>query len=122
MKHCPKCGAQLSDEDDYCYFCGSPYKDLEIGAKDEEEIKFREEKDDNFYYQTEARNGFALAGFILSFFSPIVGFIFSVIGLNKSKDMKGLGRGQAIAGIIISIANFIFSFILYYLAFGASSN
>ena len=48
-------------------------------------------------------NGMAIAGFVLSFLIPILGLIFSIIGLNRANqrpDQKG--RGLAIAGIIIS--------------------
>ncbi|MBQ1874601.1 MAG: DUF4190 domain-containing protein, partial [Paludibacteraceae bacterium] len=47
-------------------------------------------------------NGMAIAGFVCSFFIAILGLIFSIIGLNRSKQMGGKGRGLAIAGIIIS--------------------
>ena len=113
MKNCPKCGAQLADDDNYCYFCGSDLDEFSKEKREREDLQFNDQKDDNYYYQTQARNGFALAGFIVAFFSPMVGLILSIIGLNKSKDMKGLGRGQAIAGIIISICNFILSFAIY---------
>ena len=115
MKYCTKCGAQIADDDDYCYFCGNK---LNIEEKDEkEELKFSEQKDDEFYYQSERKNGLAIAGFVVAFFSPIVGLILSIIGLNKSKDMKGEGRGMAIAGIIIAIMTFVVSFIIYFIAF-----
>jgi hypothetical protein len=47
-------------------------------------------------------NGMAIAGFVLSFLIPLLGLIFSIIGLNRSKQMGGKNRGLAIAGIIIS--------------------
>lgn len=47
-------------------------------------------------------NTFALIGFILSFFVCIVGLVFSIIGLNKSKEMGGEGHSFAVAGIAIS--------------------
>lgn len=56
-------------------------------------------------------NGMATAGFVLSFFVPLLGIIFSVIGLSKSKD-AGKGKGLAIAGIIISILIGLFQFTL----------
>ena len=56
-------------------------------------------------------NGMAVAGFILAFFSPLLGIIFSCIGLSKSKERNGAGRTLAIAGIIISVINFILGMI-----------
>jgi len=50
------------------------------------------------------KNTIALVGFIFSFFIPIVGFICSIIGLNKASQVGGAGKGFAIAGICISAA------------------
>lgn len=49
-------------------------------------------------------NGFAIAGFVCSFFTSIIGLIFSIIGLNQIKRQGGKGKGLATAGIIISVA------------------
>ena len=48
-------------------------------------------------------NGMAITGFVLSFLFPLLGLIFSIVGLNKANqrpDRKG--HGLALAGIIIS--------------------
>ena len=54
------------------------------------------------------KNNMALAGFICSISGlitcgivSIVGLILSIVGLNKSKELNGEGRGLAIAGIVI---------------------
>ena len=52
--------------------------------------------------KTERTNGFAIAGFVLSFFFCVLGIIFSAIGLSKSKTLNN-GKGLAIAGLVISI-------------------
>lgn len=52
-------------------------------------------------------NGMAIAGFVCSFFFPLLGLIFSIIGLNRSKNMFGKGKGLAIAGIVISVVMWI---------------
>lgn len=53
-------------------------------------------------------NGMAVAGFVLSFFGGLLGLIFSIIGLKRSKE-PGRGRkGLAIAGIVISIVSMAF--------------
>lgn len=41
---------------------------------------------------------------VCSFFTSIIGLIFSIIGLNQIKRQGGKGKGLAIAGIIISVA------------------
>lgn len=59
----------------------------------------------------------ALAGLILAFLAPGLGLIFSIIGLSKSKQMNGAGRGMAMAGLIISIVYmvvYIFIMIFYW--------
>jgi hypothetical protein len=57
------------------------------------------------YYppQPERRNGFAIAGIILAVFFPILGLIFSIIGLTKSKARAGAGKALSIAGIVVSL-------------------
>ncbi len=57
-------------------------------------------------------NPMALTGFILSFFIPVLGFIFSLIGLTKGNNQSGTSKGLAIAGIVISIFVFIFQTLL----------
>ena len=47
-------------------------------------------------------NGFALAGAILCFL-PILGLIFSIIGLVRSKALAGAGRTAATVGIVLSV-------------------
>lgn len=52
---------------------------------------------------TDGTNGFAIAGFVCSFFVPILGIIFGAIGMAKSKKMSGKGLGFSIAALAISI-------------------
>ena len=112
MKYCTKCGAQLADDDDYCFFCGAKFDEVK-----QEEPKERPTFQDQSYYEDryygQRPNTVALLGFVFAFLSPIVGLILSIIGLKKAKEMNGLGRGYAIAGIIISIVSMILSVLLY---------
>jgi hypothetical protein len=48
-------------------------------------------------------NGFAVAGIILAIFVPILGLIFSIIGLVTSKARAGAGKTLSIVGIVVSI-------------------
>ena len=57
-------------------------------------------------------NGFSIAGLVLSLVSiflgftivlPILGIVFSAIGMSKAKKIGGTGRGMGIAGLVISI-------------------
>ena len=110
MKHCKKCGAQLADDDTYCYFCGA---NLEEENTNEEKPVFTNHYEDNYIPRNTESNNLALAGFIVAFFSPIVGLVLSIIGLRKARELNGLGRGHAIAGIVVSILNVVLTFILY---------
>ena len=109
MKHCKNCGAQLADDDDYCYFCGKP---LEEEKKEEPIFRNQGEYDSKYEYQ-EKRNIIAMLGFVFAFFSPIIGLILSIVGLKRANQLNGLGRGQAIAGIIVSIVSMVLSLVLY---------
>jgi Tfp pilus assembly protein PilX len=62
------------------------------------------------------KNGFAIAGFVLCFL-PLLGIIFSVLGLVKSGKVGGKGRGLAIAGLVLSVL-----FIGGYAAIGLAVN
>lgn len=71
---------------------------------------------------TGESNSMAIAGFVCSFFIPLLGLIFSIIGLNKSKNLNGRGRGMAIAGIVISVASWVLGIIIISAAFGEMDN
>lgn len=58
-------------------------------------------------------NGFAIVGFIFSFFIPLLGIIFSAIGLGKARQMNGKGRGLAGWGLALSIIGMVVLIILY---------
>lgn len=105
---CSNCGKQVNDNDNVCPYCGAALHD-NPGYQQPGPMNNGGYNQYNQQYQynnqpAESRtNGFAIAGFVLSFFFWLLGLIFSVIGLNKSKIMNGSGRGLAIAGIVISI-------------------
>lgn len=52
-------------------------------------------------------NGMAIAGFVSSFFIPLLGIIFSAIALGQIKRRGGRGHGLAVAGLVISIATIL---------------
>lgn len=51
-------------------------------------------------------NGYAIAGFIASFFTTIIAIILCCIGISKSKETNS-GKGLAIAGLIIAIGRIV---------------
>ncbi|HYK68891.1 MAG TPA: hypothetical protein VEV45_13155 [Streptosporangiaceae bacterium] len=48
-------------------------------------------------------NGYAVAGIILAIFVPLLGLIFSIIGLVKSGARAGAGKALSIVGIVLSL-------------------
>ena len=49
-------------------------------------------------------NGMATAGLVLGILpTGIIGLIFSILGLNRAKQLGGLGRTKALVGLILSI-------------------
>lgn len=80
MKYCSKCGNQVLDDAIICPKCGCMV-----------DGKLKSEK-----------NEMAVVGFICSFFSSLLGLIFGGIGLYRSEDRNGNGKGLSIAAILIS--------------------
>lgn len=106
-KFCSHCGNELVDEAVICPKCGvSTGQNSVVGNNN------------------NASNGMATAGFILSFFIPLLGLIFSILGLKKVKETN-TGKGLSTAGIIISsIALFITLVvtIIFIIAFNTAIN
>lgn len=96
---CKNCGKEIDDNAYVCPYCGVRTETTSVTGQ-------------------SATNGFAIAGFVLSFFVSLLGLIFSIIGLKKSKECNS-GRGLAIAGIIISVASWVIYIILYVTVFAA---
>ena len=94
MKYCKNCGAELLDSDIYCTKCGSS-----LAEKKQAEPE-------------KKNNGFSIAGFILAFFIPLLGWIFGGLGMKKSKELNGVGWGLGLAAIIISSIDFIITLYL----------
>jgi hypothetical protein len=61
-------------------------------------------------YGQPKMNTLALVGFILSFFTAIVGLVLCIIGLSQINGSNGMqtGRGLAIAGIVIGAIQTVF--------------
>ena len=82
-KFCSNCGNELAEQAAICPKCG-----VSTG------LQVQSSNDTN-------SNGIAVAGFVLSFLISLLGLIFSIIGLKKSKETNN-GKELIIAGIIIS--------------------
>lgn len=86
---CWRCGNEVVDEAYICPNCGC----LVGGRAAVEEVKYK--------------NGIAVAGFICSFFIPLLGWIFGGIGLSRAKKRNGKGGGLSAAAITIASIMFI---------------
>jgi hypothetical protein len=117
QEFCGVCGRKLKEknvkgkcfecENIICNLCGKIHNGKVVCSDCLERRKKKMQGD------SRKLNVFSILGFVLSFMSflSIVGLIFCIIALKQTKDNKQRGKGLAIAGIIISILVFLFSFL-----------
>lgn len=67
--------------------------------------------------KVQLTNTMALVGFVMSFFHPTMGLIFSIIGMCQIKNTNEPGKGFALAGIIISAVLLLLVILLYVFIF-----
>lgn len=111
---CAKCGEKLEDGALFCTNCGtsvSGKKNNTSGTNAQGEYVTRFDPVTGFL---DFQNGNVMAsyGFLFSFILPILGLIFSCIGLAKAKEFNDQGKGISIAGICISSALILLGIIL----------
>ncbi len=93
---CRCCGKEIVDEAVVCPQCGVWVK--------KESVLVEEQKKET--------NGIAVAGFVCSFFIPLLGWIFGGIGLSRANKRKGKGKGFSIASLAIASANFLIGLLI----------
>ncbi len=132
---CSKCGKQMKETDKFCPSCGNSVngvtKTTPVGRKicrncganiDSSFItcphcKRMADTGPSVHYHTYSppaysTNGMAIAGFVLSLIFPLLGLIFSAIGLKKVDETHS-GYGLAMSGLIISICWLLLSPLLW---------
>lgn len=135
MKYCSNCGNKLEEGASFCPECGAKVGSAGsqtgqtefTGAGGGNQYGYRGAQDPNLfqyappaynqqpYYPQIESNGMAIAGFVCSFFSPLLGWIFGGIGLNKANKLQsGKGKGLAIAALVIATVSFIAGLAIIY--------
>lgn len=109
---CTKCGTQIPDGSKFCYKCGAPipaeqkdsvtqdYFDTppaSYTAPEQQPVQPAQPES-----QGVDEGTYGLAGFILSFIFPLLGLIFSIMGMSRKKY-----HGFAVAGFIISLVSMV---------------
>ena len=121
MNYCTNCGEKVEEYYNVCPRCGTSLKNNKFVSEDNQYRR------SNSYSSTSDINNdkrkssegesssdtFAIVGFVLTFFIPIVGLIFSISGLKSTKN-----KGFAIAGVILNsiIVLFTVIIILFYIS------
>lgn len=93
---CRNCGNEINETDAFCSKCGTQTKEKEVVAQNLETEKVEQPKG----------NGMAIAGFVCSFFIPLLGWIFGGIGLSRARKRNGKGLGFSIAALAIATVMF----------------
>ena len=122
--YCNKCGTNIPDDSAFCPVCGTSFADLTTQNPIQDAPQSVQSIPVIVASQTQnvsRSNGMGTAGLILGivgmFFSwipyvgwiiPLLGLIFSIIGLAKRNVVKG----AAIAGLILSILSVFFSMVM----------
>lgn len=100
--YCIKCGSPIDDNAKFCPNCGSPTS--AVPSVPPAATYYPSQPQQASQPRQTAQNqtnGCVIAGFVLSFFMPLIGLILSIIGVGKAKEC-GNGKGLAIAGIVLS--------------------
>ena len=110
---CSHCGKQIEDNSTFCPYCGATTGG-ENGGQPQGAIPATYNNGQQYQAAEHAKggNGMAIAGFVCSFFIPLLGWIFGGIGLSKSKKLNGKGKGLSIAALIIATIMFIVNILL----------
>ena len=100
-KICPVCGEKMSADTRFCPRCGKGMN----GQENTTNIVYTAQV---VPVNTVHYSGMAIAGFILSFFFPILGLIFSCVGLNQCTAHGKKGKGLAVAGLVLNLLWFLY--------------
>lgn len=94
-RYCSNCGRAVNDNRDYCPDCGW---ELEKNYPTHNDKK----------KQTNNVNAFAIIALLFSFFTPLGGILFSIVGIIYAKNNKNSGLVISIIALVISIIILMF--------------
>ena len=114
--YCSNCGNKMDNQAKFCVHCGAK-SIIEMEEEDSlKDIWGEESQEKNIHTevntqanesQNPQKNGMAIAGFVGSFFIPLLGWIFGGIGLARAGKREGKGKGFSIAAIAIASGMFL---------------
>ena len=111
--YCRKCGKEINDDAYVCIYCGAKAHETpaNTGSAGAGYASYGSNNTQPpvTYKKT---NGMAIAGFVCAFVFPLLGLIFSIIGMKQCQERGDDGYGLAKAGKIISIVFMVLSFVL----------
>ncbi len=96
--YCTNCGKEINDQAVVCPNCG---------------VATSNNKSNDANGNAQNKNGMAVAGFVCSFFIPILGWVFGGIGLSRALKRNNKGKGFSIASIVIASVNFLLGLIIF---------
>jgi uncharacterized membrane protein YvbJ len=99
MKKCPKCGAENKDDVLYCSQCGSKFDQIPAKAPQKEPVSAPAKR----WSRYETLTIVSLFLGITQIFAP-VGLTFSILGIIRSKKLKGMAIASTIVCSICTIA------------------
>ena len=102
---CSTCGQEIDDDAVFCKYCGALTADKGVSSE-----YYAPPFETNTSSGGGWTNGCAIAGFVLAFFLPLIGFIVSIAGIVKAKKHGKSGKGLAVAGLVISLLNMLVFF------------
>ncbi len=112
--YCTRCGNQMNDADKFCTNCGAVNPSAQQAATQAPSQPQQQSQNAAVGSKANDDNVIAIVGFIFSFFGGMIGLVCSIIGYNNAQ--KGAPhKNLALAGIIISIAEFAITFIVGFL-------
>ena len=106
--YCSNCGSELKDGDKFCGNCGKVITSIQFDSDESVHNVQLKPHIDEYKKEISEDNGLAILGFVLSFFSALIGLIVSIIALKNADDKKNPRKGFAIAGICISVFKFLY--------------